>query len=127
MVVDADGVYWLGGTEDRGAIHRASKATGDVVTLAADVPVYYDRVLDVAGGSLFWLDYPHGLHGPMRVRTMPKSGGAAPATIAEAFPTANKLLLTEGRVTWAQEGAESVASVASPVARVVLDASTIGR
>ena len=25
MVVDDDGIYWLGGTEDRGAIHRASK------------------------------------------------------------------------------------------------------
>jgi hypothetical protein len=124
LVVDADGVYWLGGTEDRGAIHRASKATGDVVTLAADVPVYYDRVLDVDRGSLFWLEYPHGLHGPMRVRTMPKSGGAAPTTIAEPFPTANKLLLAEGRVYWAQAGVESIAS---PVARAVLEASMIGR
>jgi hypothetical protein len=117
IVVDADGVYWLGGTEGRGAIHGASKTTGDSVTLAVDVPVYYDRVLEVAGASLFWLDYPHGLHGPMRVRTMPKGGGSAPETIAEPFPVANKLLLDDGHVYWAQDGARSIAT---PVARAVL-------
>jgi hypothetical protein len=88
-----------------------------VVTLTADVPVYYDRVLAVDGASLFWLEYPHGLHGPMRIRTMPKSGGAAPATLAEAFPTANKLLLDGGHVYWAQDG---VCAIASPLARAVL-------
>jgi len=124
MVVDPDGVYWLDGTEDRGAIHRASKTTGDVVTLAADVAVYYDRVLAVDGGRLFWLDYPHGLHGPMRVQTTPKSGGGAVETIVETFPPANKLALTEDRIYWAQQG---VASVASPVARAVLRGSPVGR
>jgi hypothetical protein len=113
FVVDDEGLYWLGGAEGRGAIHRASKSTGDVVTLAADVPVYYDRVLAVDGASLFWLEYPNGLHGPMRVRTMPKSGGAAPETLAEPFPTANKLLLDEGHVYWAQHGVRSVVSARS--------------
>jgi hypothetical protein len=117
IVVDDDGVYWLGGTEGRGAIHRASKTTGDTVTLAVDVPVYYDRVLEVDGASLFWLDYPSGLHGPMRVRTMPKGGGAAPETLAEPFPAANKLLLDEGHVYWAQDGVRSVARVARAVLR----------
>jgi len=120
VVVDADGVYWLGGTEGRGAIHRASKTTGDVVTLAVDVPVYYDRVLEVDGASLFWLEYPNGLHGPMRVRTMPKGGGAAPETLAEPFPTANKLLLDDGHVYWAQEGVGSVSRVSPTSARGVL-------
>ncbi|HEY3817459.1 MAG TPA: hypothetical protein VGL81_09825 [Polyangiaceae bacterium] len=124
IVVDEEGIYWLGGTEGRGAIHRASKSTGDVVTLAVDVPVYYDRALAVAGASLFWLDYPNGLHGPMRVRAMPKSGGAAPETLAEPFPTANKLLLDEGHVYWAQQGVEAVAS---PLARAVLRGSAIER
>ncbi len=124
LVVDDEGVYWLGGTEGRGAIHRASKSTGDVVTLAVDVPLYYDRVLEVDGASLFWLEYPHGLHGPMRVRTLPKSGGAAPETLAETFPTANRLLLDEGHVYWAQDG---VRSVASPLARAVLRRQPIER
>jgi hypothetical protein len=111
IVVDDDGVYWISGTEGRGAIHRASRATGDAVTLAVDVPAYYDRVLQVDGANLFWLEYPHGLHGPMRVRTMAKSGGGAPETLAEAFPTANELLLDEGHVYWAQDGVRSVARV----------------
>ena len=83
------------------------------MTLAVDVPVYYDHVLAVDGSSLFWLEYPNGLHGPMRVRTIPKSGGAAPETLAEPFPTANKLLLDEGHVYWAQEGVRSVVRVRS--------------
>jgi hypothetical protein len=120
LVVDDDGLYWLGGTEGRGAIHRASKSTGDVVTLSADVPVYYDRVLEVDGASLFWLEYPNGLHGPMRVRTMPKGGGAAPETLAEPFPPANKLLLDDSHVYWAQDGVGSVARVPSASARGVL-------
>jgi len=111
MVVDDEGVYWVSGTEGRGAIHRASKSAGDAVTLAVDVPVYYEHALEVDGASLFWLEYPHGLHGPMRVRMMPKSGGGAPETIAEPFPTANKLLLDDCHVYWAQDGMRSVARV----------------
>ena len=117
IVVDDEGVYWLGGTEGRGAIHRASKSTGDVVTLAVDVPLYYDRVLEVDGPSLLWLEYPSGLHGPMRVRTAPKSGGAAPETLAEPFPVANELLLDEGHVYWAQDGVRSIPRVARAVLR----------
>jgi hypothetical protein len=71
------------------------------------VPTYYGQVLAVAGGSLFWLEYPSGLHGPMRVRTMPRDGGAV-TTLAEPFPTANKILLDAHTVYWAQEGIGAV-------------------
>jgi hypothetical protein len=109
-VADDDALYVLAETERRGVgtIARAAKATGEAVTLARDVPTYYANVLAVDGESLFWLEYPSGLHGPMRVRTMPRRGGAA-VTLAEPFPPANELLVDPARVTWAQDGLRSVA------------------
>jgi hypothetical protein len=111
-VADDDAVYLLTETDGRGlgTIERAAKATGETVTLARDVPTYYPNVLAVDGDSLFWLEYPSGLHGPMRVRTMPRGGGA-PLTLAEPFPPANELLVDPAHVTWAQQGLRSIARV----------------
>ncbi|HEY6461703.1 MAG TPA: hypothetical protein VIY73_16160, partial [Polyangiaceae bacterium] len=77
------------------------------VVVAADVPTYYPRVLAAAGGALLWLDYPQGLHGPMRVRG--ERGGAAAVTLAEAFPPANEILVDDRHVYWAQEGLRAIA------------------
>lgn len=109
LVVGDDGIFWLAETERRavGALHRASKRTGEAALLATDVPTYYARVLAADGESLFWLEYPSGLHGPMRVRTMPAAGGA-PETLAEPFPPAHELALDGGRVYWAGDGVRAV-------------------
>jgi hypothetical protein len=110
MTADEENVYWLGETErpGRGAILRTSKSTGDVSTLVPDVPTYYGHVLALAGAGLFWLEYPSGLHGPMRVREVPRRGGA-PVTLAEPFPPANKLLVDGHHAYWAQDGVRAVA------------------
>jgi hypothetical protein len=109
VAVADDGLYWLAETERRGvgAIHRASKSGDGATTLVGDVPTYYAQVLAVAAENLYWLDYPRGLHGPMRVRTVPTKGGD-PTTLAEPFPVANKLLLDPRRVCWAQDGVRCV-------------------
>jgi hypothetical protein len=108
-VLEDDAVAWLGATERPGvgALHRTAKDTGDDAVVARDVPTYYPHVLAAAGGALLWLDYPHGLHGPMRVRG--ERGSAAPVTLAEAFPPANEILVDDRYVYWAQEGLRAIA------------------
>jgi hypothetical protein len=112
MTVDDDGVYWLGETQHHGhgALQRASARTGETVKLVDDVPTYYGggHVLALAGASLFWLEYPEGLHGAMRVRAVPKDGGPA-ATVVEPFPPANQVFVDRERVYWAQDGIRAVA------------------
>ena len=105
MVIDDESIYWLGETEarGRGTIQRASKSTGNKMMLADDVPTYYENALAIDDDNLFWLDYPYVLHGPMRVRTMPKRGGL-PTTLAESFPPADKLFVDATHVYWAQYG-----------------------
>jgi hypothetical protein len=109
MVLDEEGIYWLAATERPGigAIHRASRDGSAPATLDADVPLYYEHVLALGGPALFWLEYPSGLHGPMRVRAMVKGGGT-PVTLAESFPPANKIFVDDHRVYWAQEGIRAI-------------------
>jgi hypothetical protein len=121
VVVAGDSVYWLSGTEGHtdGAIRRAPKTGADVAVLASGVPTYYGQVLSAEGDHLYWLEYPRGLHGPMRVRTMPAKGGA-PVTLAEPFPTANKILLDPRHVCWAQDGVRCVALASWDTAHLAL-------
>jgi hypothetical protein len=111
MSVDDDGVYWLGETQHHGhgSLQRASTRTGETVKIVDDVPTYYGggHVLALTGANLFWLEYPEGLHGPMRIRGVPKDGGQA-TTVVEPFPPANQLFVDQDRVYWAQDGIRAV-------------------
>ena len=109
MVLDEEGIYWLAATERPaiGAIHRAARDGSAAVTLVDDVPLYYEHVLALGGPALFWLEYPSGLHGPMRVRAMVKGGGT-PVTVAESFPPADKIFVDDHRVYWAQQGIRAI-------------------
>lgn len=110
VVLEDDAIDWLGATPGTAAIHRTSKEGGRDEVLVGDVPTYYargGRVLAAGGGALYWLDYPQGLHGPMRVRGRRGSDGAV-VTLAEAFPPANKLLVDDRRIYWAQEGVRAI-------------------
>jgi hypothetical protein len=108
-VLDEDAIDWIGATARPGigAVHRTSKESGVDRTVAEDVPTYYGHVLAQDGAALYWLDYPSGLHGPMRLRAALESGGEA-VTLAEAFPVANKLWVDDLRVYWAQNGVRAV-------------------
>jgi hypothetical protein len=115
MTVDDDGIYWLGEAQHHGhgTLQRASARTGETVKLVDDVPTYYGggHVLAIDGRSLFWLEYPEGLHGPMRVRSASKDGAGAPATLAEPFPPANQVFVDADRIYWAQDGVRAAARV----------------
>lgn len=110
LVVGRDAVYWLRETDrpGLGEIQRADKRGRDVTEVATEVALYYPRVLAARGGSLFWLDYPDGLHGPARVRTMPESGGDA-TTLGSLFPPASRLVVGDAMVYAFGEGLRAIA------------------
>jgi hypothetical protein len=109
-VLDETAVDWMGATDrpSTGTVHRTQKDTGADRTIAEEVPTYYDRALAQDGAAVYWLEYPDGLHGPMRVRAALEAGGPA-VTLAEPFPVANKLFVDDQRIYWAQQGVHAIA------------------
>jgi hypothetical protein len=117
VVVDAGGVFVLRETErpERGEILRADARTGNLTRMQGEIPLYYAHVLAARGGSLYWLEYPDGLHGPTLLRAMSEGGAGAggrgaggdggdAATLASFFPPASRLAVGGARVYAFGEG-----------------------
>lgn len=103
-------VFLLRETErpGRGVIERANARTGEITELAADVALYYPRVLSAQAGWLYWLDYPDGLHGPTRLRAAPERGGDA-TTLGSFFPPASRIVIAGDWVYAFGEGLHAIA------------------
>jgi hypothetical protein len=123
-IVADDGVFLLRETDrpGRGEIARVDERTRAIAQLATDVALYYPHVMSAREGSIYWLDYPDGLHGPTRLRAAPERGGDA-TTVGSLFPPANRLVVGGEWVYAFGEGLHAIArrgtSGASDVLRKV--------
>jgi len=109
-IVADDGVFLLRETDrpGRGEISRVDARTREIAPVAMDVALYYPHVLSARDGSLYWLDYPDGLHGPTRLRAAPEHGGDA-TTVGSFFPPANRLVVGGDWVYGFGEGLHAIA------------------
>jgi hypothetical protein len=109
-IVADDGVFLLRETArpGRGEIARVDKRTREITAVTTDVALYYAHVLSARDGSLYWLDYPDGLHGPTHLRTAPERGGDA-TTVGSFFPPANRLVVGGDWVYAFGEGLHAIA------------------
>ena len=109
-IVADGGVFLLRETErpGRGEIARVDERTSAIAPVATDVALYYPHVLGAQGGSLYWLDYPDGLHGPTLLRAAPERGGDA-TTVGSFFPPANRIVVGGEWVYAFGEGLHAIA------------------
>lgn len=110
-VVVADGGVFLLRETDRpghGEIARADKRGREIAAVVTDIALYSPHALCAQGGSLYWLDYPDGLHGPTLVRTAPDRGGDA-TTVGSLFPPANRLVVGRDWLYAFGEGLHAIA------------------
>lgn len=109
-IVADGGVFLLrdAGGSGRGVIERIDAHTGAVDVVATGVSLYAPHVLGAQDGSLYWLDYPDGLHGPTGLRAAPDRGGDA-TTLGSFFPPASRLVVGGDEVYAFGEGLHAFA------------------
>jgi hypothetical protein len=127
-IVGDDGVFLLRETDrpGRGEIARVDKRTREITAVSTDVALYYPHALSAQDGSLYWLDYPDGLHGPTRLRSAPERGGDA-TTVGSLFPPANRLVAGGDWVYAFGEGLHAIARRGTSGASVALRKVEVNR